>query len=56
MRDVPEGHYLPVCQQKQKQVETFKCLGSMNSENGGCDEEVTHGVGVGWESGETCRE
>ena len=31
-----------------KQVETFKCLGSMVSENGGCEEEVRHRVGAGW--------
>ena len=43
-------------QDRLKQVETFKYPGSMISENDGCEEEVRHGVGAGWGSGETCRE
>ena len=31
-----------------KQVKIFKCLGSMISENGGCEEEVRHRVRAGW--------
>ena len=30
-----------------KQVDTFKYLGSVISENGGCEEEVRHRVGAG---------
>ena len=33
---------------KLKQVETFKYLGSIISETGGCEEEARHRVGAGW--------
>ena len=36
-----------------KQVETFKHIASLISENGGCEEEVRYRVGAGWGSGET---
>ena len=39
-----------------KQVETFKYLGSMISENGGNEEEVRHRVGAGWGTGRKCQE
>ena len=40
----------------QRKQKSFKYLGSVISENGGCEEEARHRVGAGWGSGEKCQE
>ena len=39
-----------------KQVETFKYLGSLNGESGGCEDEARDRVDLGGENGEKCQE